>query len=97
MGGAWRLRLRGPGGAPAPLLDAKLRVADVAAEDQVEPPTLYVTLVDVVKASVAHRVAVPHGGAPAKAILNENWVIYSYWNHKAKRAELEALKRRAAA
>ena len=80
-----------PGGAPAPLLDAKLRVADVAAEDQVEPPTLYVTLVDVVKASVAHRVAVPHGGAPAKAILNENWVIYSYWNHKAKRAELGSL------
>ncbi|KAH8045659.1 hypothetical protein JL722_14149 [Aureococcus anophagefferens] len=42
-------------------------------------------------ASVAHRVAVPHGGAPAKAILNENWVIYSYWNHKAKRAELGSL------
>mmetsp|Transcript_27926 Transcript_27926/g.83690 ORF Transcript_27926/g.83690 Transcript_27926/m.83690 type:complete len:306 (+) Transcript_27926:1356-2273(+) len=77
------------GGSEAPLLDPRLRAA--ANDSQAEPPSLFVTLVDTVSASVVHRASVPHGGAPARAIVSENWVVYSYWNHKAKRAEVGAL------
>ena len=62
------------GGESAPLLDASLRAE---GEDQVAPPSLTVTLIDVVAASVAHRVVVPHGSAPASATLSENFVAYT--------------------
>ena len=64
------------GGEAAPLLDARLRAAGDDA-DQTEPPTLHVTLVDTVSATVAHRASVPHGGAPAHAAVSENWVLYA--------------------
>lgn len=78
-----------PGGAAAPLLDASLRADD--GEAQVAPPSLTVTLIDVVAASVAHRVVVPHGTGPASATLSENFVAYTYWNAKAKRSEVGAV------
>ncbi len=76
------------GGESAPLLDVSLRSE---GEDQVAPPSLTVTLIDVVAASVAHRVVVPHGSAPASATLSENFVAYTYWNAKAKRSEVGAI------
>jgi hypothetical protein len=76
------------GGESAPLLDVSLRAE---GEDQVAPPSLTVTLIDVVAASVAHRVVVPHGSAPASATLSENFVAYTYWNAKAKRSEVGAI------
>ena len=43
-----------------------------------------------VAASVAYRVVVPHGSAPASATLSENFVA-AHWNAKAKRSEVGAI------
>ncbi|KAJ8601198.1 hypothetical protein CTAYLR_003237 [Chrysophaeum taylorii] len=75
-------------GGPAPLLDPKLRTSQ---SPDVEPPSLYVTLVDAVASKVVARVAHPHGAAPCRVAVSENWVVYSYWNSKAKRNELGSL------
>ena len=79
------------GGAPAPLLDSKLRPPDESGSNHTEPSTLYVTLVDVVAARVVARVAHPNGAAPCHVSLSENWVVAAYWNAKAKRQELASL------
>lgn len=78
------------GGAHAPLLDTKLRPA-TADQPLLEPPSLYVSLIDVVASKIVARVAHPHGAAPCRLTLSENWVVYSYWNSKAKRTEVGSL------
>lgn len=78
------------GGANAPLLDPKLRPA-TTDQPLLEPPSLYVSLVDVVASKIVARVAHPHGAAPCRLTLSENWVVYSYWNSKAKRTEVGSL------
>ncbi len=49
-----------------------------------------VSLVDTVAGRVLHRVS--HADAtPGHLVISENWVVYSYWNGKAKRTELGVL------
>lgn len=78
-----------PGGREAPLLDAKLRTPE--KEPVVEPPSLYVTLVDVVASKIVARVVHPHGAGPCRVSASENWIVYSYYNTKSKRSEVGSL------
>lgn len=73
----------------APLLDPKLKASKNATSE--EPPSLFMTLVDTVAAKTVARVAHPNGAGPCRAVATENWIVYSFWNAKAKRNELASL------
>jgi len=53
--------------------------------------TLYLSLVDTVAGRVLHRVSHPNARPVTSAspvVMSENWVMYYYWNTKAKRTEI---------
>ena len=63
-------------------------------------PSLFVTLVDTTSCRILHRAS--HSHTTSKNINNnkssitpltisENWIVYSYFNHKSKRTELSVL------
>ena len=62
------------------------------------PPSLFITLVDTVSAKVLHRIS--HADASGHpdiglneipVVISENWIAYSYWNHRTKRSEIGVL------
>lgn len=59
------------------------------ADDSVD--TLAVTVIDTVSGRVRARVRHRTACGPSYAVLADNWVVYSYWNAKARRAELGSL------
>lgn len=61
-------------------------------------PSLFVSLVDTVSGKVLHRVShVDASGHPdlgvnqVPVVISENWVLYSFWNHRTKRSEIGVL------
>jgi len=61
-------------------------------------PSLFVTLVDTTSCRILHRAS--HSHASSKNLnsnnnipltISENWIVYSYFNHKSKRTELSVL------
>jgi len=66
-------------------------------------PTLFITLVDTASCRILHRVSHSHKTSSSyknteqqtlpqtPLIISENWIVYSYFNHKTKRTELSVL------
>jgi hypothetical protein len=50
-----------------------------------------VSLIDTVAGRVLHRVVHPDAEPRGGLVVSENWVVYSYWNTKAKRTEMGVL------
>eukprot|EP00937_MAST-01D_sp_MAST-1D-sp2_P003733 g3733.t1 len=67
---------------------ATAKAADPATQ---APARVTLHLVDTVAGRTLHRVAHEHATAPVHVVQSENWVIYSYWNGKAKRTEMGSL------
>lgn len=55
-------------------------------------PSLEVTLLDAATGQVLYRVRHAAAQGPVKAVFAENWVVYSYWNVAAARAEVSVLE-----
>jgi hypothetical protein len=50
-----------------------------------------VYVIDTVSGRTLHRVTHEHGDEPVHLVQTENWVVYTYWNSKAKRTELGSM------
>jgi len=49
---------------------------------------LVVYLIDTITGRIIHRVLHPNSSGPVYLVQTENWVVYSYWNQKARRSEM---------
>jgi hypothetical protein len=50
-----------------------------------------VYLIDTVTGRIIHRVLHAHSSGPVYLVQTENWVVYSYWNQKARRSEMGSI------
>lgn len=66
-------------------------VADVTPSD--DAPNLFVNVVDTVSGRVLHRVSHSNAAVDSKlpVVINENWIVYSFFNDKSRRTELGVL------
>jgi hypothetical protein len=66
-------------------------VADVAPSD--DAPNLFVNVVDTVSGRVLHRVSHSNAAIDSKlpVVINENWIVYAFFNDKSRRTELGVL------
>ena len=62
------------------------------------PPSLFITLVDTVSAKILYRVShADASGHPdigineVPVVVSENWIVYTFWNHRTKRSEIGVL------
>ena len=60
-----------------------------------EAPQLAVYIVDTVTGKLVHHVTHKHGAGPVQLAQSENWVLYCYWNAKARRTEMGSMSVRA--
>lgn len=49
---------------------------------------IVVYLIDTITGRIIHRVLHPQASGPVYLVQTENWVVYSYWNQKARRSEM---------
>jgi len=61
------------------------------AQSEIEQSVLFITLVDAVSGEILHRISHPHGKDPVHITVNENWVVYSFWDGKAHRTQMGAV------
>ena len=74
-----------------PHLLAVVSVAKACATADDGTDTLSVMVIDTVSGRVRARVRHRTACGPAHAVMSDNWVVYSYWNAKARRTELGSL------
>jgi len=68
-------------------------------EKSLDIPTLFITLLDSSSCRILHRVSHSHitsndtsyATDSVPLVISENWILYSYFNYKAKRTELSVL------
>lgn len=66
---------------------------DAEAAPVEDEPNLFVNVVDTVSGRVLHRVSHSNASADSKfpTVINENWVMYAFFNEKSRRTELGVL------
>lgn len=67
--------------------------ASSVEEESITLPNLFVNVVDTVTGRVLYRTSHSHASLshPIKAIVSENWVVYSFVNSKTRRGEVGVL------
>ncbi|CAM9391171.1 unnamed protein product [Chrysoparadoxa australica] len=66
-------------------------LAAFTASPSAEGSKITCTLVDLVSGRVLHQVTHEHATEPVHAVVFENNVVYSFWNHKSGRTEMSSL------
>lgn len=74
-----------------PHLEVLVTAATATGAEAAAAGGLLVTAVDGVTGRAILRRRLPHGTAPARATVSENWVVVSAWNARAQRTEVTVL------
>lgn len=65
--------------------------ATLDEDSALEPCRLHVTIIDIVSGKILHRVTHQQSTGPVHVAVNENYIVYSYWNAQLKRPELSSI------
>jgi len=60
-------------------------------ETSLEPCRLHVSIMDLVSGKMLYRVTHAQSTGPVHAVINENFIVYTYWNSQLKRPELSSI------
>uniref|UniRef100_H2ZLW2 ER membrane protein complex subunit 1 n=1 Tax=Ciona savignyi TaxID=51511 RepID=H2ZLW2_CIOSA len=69
-----------------------IAVVSESLDDNVDRSSLFLLIVDAVTGQTIHSSYHKKATGPVKMIHSENWLLYSYWNAKARRTEITSME-----